>query len=101
MKTASQLIKELGLDEAAEVRKLITRSRHGWKRGKDPRVFPGQPNKQLQVRFGPLELGSNVVPHTQFGYSADRAQNDLFRIAAAPNPVAEYVALYTTRNHLK
>lgn len=102
MKTASQRIAELGLDEKAEIRKLRTRSLHGWKKGRGKaRIFPGVPISGTEVRFGPGEMGDNVVAHTCYGYTAERAQNDLFRIASAPNPVAEYVAIYCTRNFLK
>lgn len=97
MKTASQRITELGLDEAAEIRKLTTRSRHGWKRHKPVKFFPGQPVRHWE----PAWYAVGVEPPIGVGYPTEVAQNDLFRIAAAPDPVAEYVAIYCTRNHLK
>lgn len=98
MKTASQRIAELGLDEEAEIRKLTSRAKHGWKRHKAHRFFPGQPDTK---HFEPAGYTVGVEPPIDFGYPAARAQNDLFRIAAAPDAMAEYVSLYLTRNHLR
>ena len=101
MKTASQAIIDRGLAEKAELRKLraaLTRRA----RRPDLRTYPGQPHKEyVSVRYGPLEAGDNYANHHEIGYSVARAQNDLFRIAAAPNATAEYVQIYLTRNHLK
>lgn len=101
MKTAQQRIAELGIDEKAAIRKLRNRSVNGWKKAAGRRkIFPGIPSS-TDVRFGPGELGDNAVSHTKYGYGAHEAQNDLLRIAAAPDPVAEYVEIYCTRNFLK
>lgn len=98
-KTLTQAIAAKGLDETAEVRKWATRSKHGWKRGKDIRVFPGQPQRTgVTVGYSELEHRQGL---STYGYPVARAQNDLFRIAAAPDAMAEYIAIYLTRNHLK
>jgi len=73
MKTISTYLADQLIDEKAETRKWASRSKHGWKRGGTPRVFPGQPTREV------FSVG----------------------IAAAPNQLAEYISIYETRNHLR